>query len=376
MFWKGGEKGIHGVGILVADRWIGKVLDVKRVSERLMMVKVIVGRSVLNLLSVYALRKGLSNEEKEEFLAMLVEVVSGIDSGERLLICGDLNGHVGSEIDGYEGVHGGFGFGKRNEEGEMTLETADALNLTVLNTWFKKKEGRLFTYESDGCRTVVDYILSRKSERKMVRDVKVVRIECIKQHRLLICVFDLKEKVEPKCKVKPVKRCKVWKLKQAEIKDIFSERVQARAALKRKEPGDVEKVWKDLKDCFLEEAVDVCGETRGIARQKETWWWNEEVEALVKEKQRLFKLWKGPKKCKKGCRCGKPGGRKLCGRGRKAGNEGCSVDMETRRQDYNKAKDEAKKAIFKAKSEERKRFCEDLERERMRREICLEWPSN
>ena len=51
---------------------------------------------------------------KEEFLAMLGEVVSGIDSGERLLICGDLNGHVGSEIDGFEGVHGGFGFGKRN----------------------------------------------------------------------------------------------------------------------------------------------------------------------------------------------------------------------------------------------------------------------
>ena len=25
-----------------------------------------------------------------------------------------------------------------------------------------------------------------------------------------------------------------------------------------------------MKDCFLEEAVDVCGETRGIARQKES----------------------------------------------------------------------------------------------------------
>ena len=78
-----------------------------------------------------------------------------------------------------------------------------------------------------------------------------------------------------------MKRCKVWKLKQAETKATFSERVQERAALIRKEPGDVEKVWKDLKDCFLEEAVDVCGETRGIARQNETWWWNEEVAALV-----------------------------------------------------------------------------------------------
>ena len=93
---------------------------------------------------------------------MLWEVLSEIDSGERLLICGDLNGHVGSEIDGFESVHGGFGFGKRNVEGEMILETADTLNLAVLNTWFKKGR-RLYTYENGEGRTVVDYIMSRKS---------------------------------------------------------------------------------------------------------------------------------------------------------------------------------------------------------------------
>ena len=38
------------------------------------------------------------------------------------------------------------------------------------------------------------------------------------------------------------------------------------------------------------------------------------------------------------------------------------MDLEIRRQDYNQARCEAKRAIFKAKSE-RKRFCEDLERE-------------
>ena len=44
----GCEKGIHGVGMLVADRWIEKVLDVKRVSERLMVVRVIVGRELFS----------------------------------------------------------------------------------------------------------------------------------------------------------------------------------------------------------------------------------------------------------------------------------------------------------------------------------------
>ena len=35
-FWMGCERGIHGVGLLVAERWIEKVLDVEHVSERLM----------------------------------------------------------------------------------------------------------------------------------------------------------------------------------------------------------------------------------------------------------------------------------------------------------------------------------------------------
>ena len=53
--------------------------------------------------------------------------------------------------------------------------------------------------------------------------------------------------------------------------------------------------------------------TRGITRQKETWWWNEEVAALVKEKQRLFKLWKGPEKCKKRSDVGQQEGEKCAG---------------------------------------------------------------
>ena len=39
-FWMGCAMGIHEVGLLVRDRWIEKVLEVKRVSKRLMVVRV------------------------------------------------------------------------------------------------------------------------------------------------------------------------------------------------------------------------------------------------------------------------------------------------------------------------------------------------
>ena len=54
------------------------MLDVKRVSERLMVVRVIVGRSVLNLYLFMLRRREGQWWKKDEFLAMLGEVVSGI----------------------------------------------------------------------------------------------------------------------------------------------------------------------------------------------------------------------------------------------------------------------------------------------------------
>jgi hypothetical protein len=48
-----------------------------------------------------------------------------------MLLLGDLNGHVGANAEGYEGVHGGFGYGVRNEEGCRVLELGDAHSMVV-----------------------------------------------------------------------------------------------------------------------------------------------------------------------------------------------------------------------------------------------------
>ena len=278
--------------MLVAEEWIEMVLDVKGWSARIIVLRVVVGRSVVNLVSVYAPQSGREKEEKEEFFTVLGKILSDIDVGERLLICGDMNGHVGAEVDSFEGVHGGYGFGRRNVDGEMLLEFSDALDLDIVNTWFKQEVRKMITYETKACKTVIDFSLIRKRERKLVRDVKVIHEEGIKQHKLLICVLDLKEKLV-RSKVKFMKRCKVWKLKEAVTEGIFRQRVQARVAMSVGKPKDAEGVWKDLKECMLSNAVGVCRETKGVTRHKETWWWNDEVAALVQEKKRLFRLWKG-----------------------------------------------------------------------------------
>ena len=50
--WAGCEEGLAGVGILVAEKWIEKVIEVKRISERIIVLRVTVGKSVVNIVSV------------------------------------------------------------------------------------------------------------------------------------------------------------------------------------------------------------------------------------------------------------------------------------------------------------------------------------
>ena len=50
------------------------------------------------------------------------DCVWSLDDGEKLQIYRDFNGDVGAGVEGFEGVHGGFWFGKRNADGEMMLE--------------------------------------------------------------------------------------------------------------------------------------------------------------------------------------------------------------------------------------------------------------
>jgi len=41
-------------------------------------------------------------------------VIQDVLQTEKLYIGGDFNGHIGAKPDGYDTVHGGFGYGERN----------------------------------------------------------------------------------------------------------------------------------------------------------------------------------------------------------------------------------------------------------------------
>ena len=85
---------------------------------------------------------------------------------------------------GYGGVHGGMGFGTRYAKGERILEFGDAVSMVVCNTFFKKEDSMLITYKFGDNRSMIDYLMVRKTDRCLVKDIS--NEEGIPQNRMII----------------------------------------------------------------------------------------------------------------------------------------------------------------------------------------------
>ena len=78
------------------------------------------------------------------------DLIDTIPADQKVFIGRDFNGRLGKEVVNYNSVHGGFGYGVRNESGEIFLEFALAQELIIANSIFRKKDEHLITYKSGG----------------------------------------------------------------------------------------------------------------------------------------------------------------------------------------------------------------------------------
>ncbi|XP_019253831.1 PREDICTED: craniofacial development protein 2-like [Nicotiana attenuata] len=118
-----------------------------------MSIKVVVGGFTVNVVSAYAPQVGLDQEVKRRFWDDLDKVVHSILHSKKLFIGGDFNVHIGANARGYDGVHGGYGFGVRNEEDISLLDFTNAFDLVVANSSFPKREEHLVTFRSTVAKT-------------------------------------------------------------------------------------------------------------------------------------------------------------------------------------------------------------------------------
>ena len=92
-------------------------MNVKRTSDRVISIKLEMNSEIWNIISCYAPQVECTEEEKERFWEEMDSTIQELALDEKVIVCGDLNGHVGNDKRGYEEVHGGYGIGEVNEEG-------------------------------------------------------------------------------------------------------------------------------------------------------------------------------------------------------------------------------------------------------------------
>ncbi|KAH1192728.1 Craniofacial development protein 2 [Glycine max] len=289
LWYTGKIRSRNGVGIIVDKEWKKDVVDVRRVGDRIIVLKLVVGQDTFNVISGYAPQVGLAEHFKVKFWEDLEGVLQDIPQGEKVFLGGDLNGHVGSVARGFEGVHGGFGLGEMNGEGKSILEFSEALDLSIANTWFKKREEHLITYKSGGTCSQIDFFLIRKSDRKYCLNCKVIPGESLTtQHRVLVMDVRIKDRAKRRSPL-VAPRIKWWHLK-GEKQGSFQQKIWEGWC--GQSQGSANDMWNKMSQEIIKVAKETLGESRGFGpRGKESWWWNENVQSKVRVKKECFKEW-------------------------------------------------------------------------------------
>ncbi|KAK3524491.1 hypothetical protein QTP70_029270 [Hemibagrus guttatus] len=216
LFYYGVDSKRNGVGVVLKAEFVRNVLEVKRVSDRVMSLKLEIEGVMLNVVSGYAPQVGCELEEKKRFWSELDEVMESIPTGERVVIGADFNGHVGEGNTSDEEVMGKFGVKERNLEGQMVVDFAKRMDMAVVNTYFQKRE----------------------------------------EHKV----------------------------------EVGAHRQKLRQALGGQVVLPID--WETTAEVIRETGRKVLGVSSGRRKEdKETWWWNEEVQDSVQRKRLAMKKW-------------------------------------------------------------------------------------
>ena len=95
----------------------GNVVEVRRKSDRVMVIVQTLGREVMRVICAYGPQSGRPDAEKVRFYDKMGSEWD-LRSSSEIIVLGDFNGHVGKYAEGFEGVHWGNGVGKKMQKEE------------------------------------------------------------------------------------------------------------------------------------------------------------------------------------------------------------------------------------------------------------------
>ncbi|XP_046966937.1 craniofacial development protein 2-like [Vanessa cardui] len=186
LYFRQGDQSFQGgVGFLVNKALSGSVVKVSRVSTRVAyLVLKLTDRYSLKVVQVYAPTSAHSDDEVEAMYEDITRAIGGTTTAHYNIVMGDFNAKMGvQERD--ELRIGPHGLGRRDHSGQMLVNFLEMQGVFLMNSFFKKKFHRRWTWQSPDSVTwnEIDFIIADK--RQIFRDVSVFnRFNNGSDHRL------------------------------------------------------------------------------------------------------------------------------------------------------------------------------------------------
>ena len=196
MFNKGNDKKQGGVGFLIHKKLKGNIEEFHATSNRVASVTIRISkRYKIIIIQVYAPTSVSSQEELEEFYDDLQTEMRHKKTHYNVIM-GDFNAKVGK---GDEDCVGSFGYGVRNDRGDDLINFATAHGFKIMNTYYKKKKNRRWTWRCPNFETFneIDYVLVDKNN--IVKNFEVLnKVNVDSDHRMIRCKVQIDSKQERK----------------------------------------------------------------------------------------------------------------------------------------------------------------------------------
>ncbi|XP_041472578.1 uncharacterized protein LOC121421843 [Lytechinus variegatus] len=191
------ESSIGGVGFLIHKTIASNVISYKSTSDRVSQIILKISKKqTMKIIQVYLPTSSHADEEVDMVYEEIAELLDE-DKANFTIVMGDFNAKVGKREDNSEMMLGKFGIGTRNDRGDRLLEFASSRGLKVMNSFFKKKEYRKWTWQSPNgtTRNEIDFILTNRPD--IITDVSVLnRFNTGSDHRLVRAKMHVNFKLE------------------------------------------------------------------------------------------------------------------------------------------------------------------------------------
>lgn len=177
----GTTPGKYGVGFIVKKSLKHNIESFIGTTERVATLNLNFQGYKLSVIQVYAPTDAASETEIDEFYMSIIKVME--TAHKNIILMGDFNAKIGvPRLEEYL-VMKQHGYGKRNDRGQRLVDFALENKLTIINTCFKKKQSRRWTWQSPNGKhkNEIDFIMS--NQPKIFQNIETINMNYPSDHR-------------------------------------------------------------------------------------------------------------------------------------------------------------------------------------------------